>query len=158
MCGVVQGYIFGSPDAFGYTHSSSQTIDDAYVDGISITHGSPRNHLFTYAAALSITSCPCKGGKDPPAFVGNNYYCGEDVMPSGQSWERKWYPDNLFWQAATDCSSVDIDCRDDFRPWFSVETVGGPTSDPVEVRSCQDQAYDDEAFGISTLEIYIRVD
>ena len=94
--------MYGSPDAFGYTHSSSQTIDEAYVDGISITHGTPRNHLFTYAAAWKITGCPCKGGKEPPAFVGNNYYCGDDVVPPGHSWKRKWFPDYLFWHAATD--------------------------------------------------------
>ena len=36
--------------------------------------------------------------------------------------------------------------------------VGGSTSDDVEVCSCQDQVYDDEAIGIANLEIYIRVD
>ena len=64
----------------------------------------------------------------------------------------------VIWHAATGCSYIDIACRDDAHPWFSVETVGGSTSDDVEVRYCQDQAYDDEAIGIANLEIYVRVD
>ena len=158
VCGVAEAYAYGSPDAFGYTHSSSETIDQAYVDGLSITHGSPRQHLFTYAATLTMGGCPCKGGRNPPSFVGNDFYCGDDVLAPGESWKHKWYPDTVLWHEATDCSDVDVACRNDARPWFRVGTVGGPTSDDVEVRSCQDQAYNDEAIGISRLEIYIRVD
>ena len=47
----VIGYQFGSTDAF------CSNIDQAYyVDGISITHGSPCNHIWTYAAASSSNS------------------------------------------------------------------------------------------------------
>ena len=154
VCGIVEGRNYGSPDGF---NSAGKTIDEAYVDGISITHGSPRQHLFSYATAWRIEGCPCRGGRAPQAFVGDNYYCDSVELASGK-WERKWYPDTIIWHAATDCSDIDIACRDDFRPWFSVETVGGSTSDDVEVRSCQDQAYNDEAIGIANLEIYVRVD
>ena len=102
--------------------------------------------------------CPCKGGQNSSSFVGNNFYCGDDVLPPGEPWKQQWYPDTVQWHAATDCTNSDTECRDDARPWFSVATVGGPTSDPVEVRSCQDQAYPDEAIGIAHLEIYVRVD
>ena len=156
VCGVAEAYAYGSLDAFGYLHLSIQTINQAYVDGLSITHGSPRQHLFTYAAALTMGGCPCKGGRNPPSFVGNDYYCGDDVLAPGESWQRKWYPDIVLWHEAINCS--DVTCRNDARPWFSVDTVGGPTSDDVEVRSCQDQTYIDEAVGIAHLEIYVRVD
>ena len=43
VCGRVRGYPYRSPDAFA--PSSGKTINDAYIDGISITHGSPRRHL-----------------------------------------------------------------------------------------------------------------
>jgi len=54
-----------------------------YVDGISITLGSPRKHVWTYAAGISddhdknCCNCPCAThpGPPPPAFVGNDYYC-----------------------------------------------------------------------------------
>ena len=158
VCGVAEAYAYGSLDAFGYLHLSFQTINQAYVDGLSITHGSPRQHLFTYAAALTMDDCPCKGGRNPQSFVGNNFYCGDDVLAPGERWQRKWYPDTVLWHEATDCSNVDVAYRNDARPWFSVGTVGGPTSDDVEVRSCQDQTFIDEAVGIARLEIYVRVD
>ena len=56
---------------------------DVYVDGISITSGNPRKHVWTYAVGLSDDynylqfNCPCAKtpGQDPPTFVGNYYYC-----------------------------------------------------------------------------------
>ena len=38
---------------FGHTNKQALTIDDGYVDGVSITHGNhPRKHIWTLAAAL----------------------------------------------------------------------------------------------------------
>ena len=58
VCGRVIGYQFGSTDAF---HSRLSNIDQAYVDGISITHGRPRNHIWTYAAASSSKKVVLRG-------------------------------------------------------------------------------------------------
>ena len=156
VCGAAAAYAYGSPDAFSHSHSSTETINQAYVDGISITHGSLRHHVFTYAATNWLGDCPCKGGKLGPSFVGNNSYCGDQVLASGEHWTQKWYPNTILWHAAIGCT--DSECYDDFRPWFSVETANGATTDLIEVRSCQDQGYPDEAIGIAHLEIYVRVD
>ena len=44
VCGRVEGYQDGRPEAF----TSSGLIDQHYVDGVSITHGtSPRKHVWT---------------------------------------------------------------------------------------------------------------
>ena len=51
VCGKAIGYQIGSPDAFGY--ATVQLIDSYYVHGVSITHGTPRNHIWTYAAGVS---------------------------------------------------------------------------------------------------------
>lgn len=140
-----------------WLHSfKTETINQTYVDGISITHGIPRRHIFTYAATLWWGSCPCRDGRPGPAFVGNSSYCGDQVLAPEEDWKEKWYTNNILWQAATGC--IDFECVNDFRPWFSVETTNGVTSDPVEIRSCQDQHYPDEAIGIAHLEIYVRVD
>ena len=74
ICGQAKAYQKGSTDAFRPT---VQSIDGVYVDGISITLGSPRKHVWTYAAGLSDdydykATIP---GPSPPAFVGNDYYC-----------------------------------------------------------------------------------
>ena len=73
-CGRVRGYQFGSPDGFNAACPATCTIDDSYVDGVSVTHGSPRMHIWTYAAGYieespshRLTStCPCTGhGRSP---------------------------------------------------------------------------------------------
>ena len=54
-------------DAYGYTPvTASNTLDGVYVDGISITTGNPRKHVWTYAVGLSdnfnlftVHNCPC---------------------------------------------------------------------------------------------------
>ena len=46
--------------ADAFVVSSGTTIDDAYVDGVSLTHDSiPRTHI----------QCPCDGGTPAPDFV-----------------------------------------------------------------------------------------
>ena len=156
VCGVAAGYAFGSPDAFSHIHSPNQTIDEAYVDGLSITYGNPRQHLFTYAVTVFENSCPCKGGPTGPAFIGSNFYCGENILAPGEQWESVWYTYPL-WHATSGCSDYDVKCRNDFRPWFSVLTFN-PTSNPIEIRSCHDYPYTDEALGINNMKIYIKVD
>ena len=77
VCGKVVGYLKGSMDGFypsayahgkhnGYTPTtSSRSLDGVYVDGISVTSGDPRKHVWTYAARLSSDgnhpqyNCPC---------------------------------------------------------------------------------------------------
>ena len=43
---------YGSPDGF---NTGTDSIDSHYIDGISITHGNPRTHLWSYVAG----NCPC---------------------------------------------------------------------------------------------------
>ena len=51
VCGRVIGYQNRTTDAFAQ-RSSRVTIDEIYVDGLSITYGSPRQHLWTFAAGV----------------------------------------------------------------------------------------------------------
>ncbi|MCG8623891.1 MAG: hypothetical protein MJE68_18100 [Proteobacteria bacterium] len=54
ICGRVIGYQFGSPSAFEQVFIKDRTIDEAYVEGVSITHGcNPRKHIWSYAAGAS---------------------------------------------------------------------------------------------------------
>ena len=82
VCGRIIGYQLGSPDAFS---SGSASIDSFYLDGVSVTYGSPRQHIWSFAAGLDevLTSprytCPCAPGSTNrnyiPSFVGQNYFC-----------------------------------------------------------------------------------
>ena len=57
VTGRVIGYQYASPDGFRpYGHASHParcTFDEAYLDGVSITHGTPRQHVWSFAAAHS---------------------------------------------------------------------------------------------------------
>ena len=62
MCGKVIGYQVGTTDAF---NAGTDDINEHYVDGVSLTHGNPRQHIWTFAAAhgetnrCTICNCPC---------------------------------------------------------------------------------------------------
>ena len=81
VCGFVAGYQYKTPDAFrGVIKSDS--IDEAYLDGVSITHGTPRKHIWSLAAGTAsgtslLSDCPCNldANGRVPAFVKNNWYC-----------------------------------------------------------------------------------
>ena len=69
-------------DGFQNFRGRGQTIEGYYVEGISVTHGSPRNHIWTFTAGLSKDynypswNCPCASpypGPAAPSFVGENF-------------------------------------------------------------------------------------
>ena len=79
VCGMAIGYQYGHTYAFA-ERSGDENVDQNYVDGLSITYGFPRQHLWTFAAAArkfggpSIYNCPCSNtpGASPPPFVGDS--------------------------------------------------------------------------------------
>ena len=81
VCGRITGSRSGGFLAFGVNPGA--TIDDQYVEGISITtDGSasgPRTHIWTFALSDGFNSngCPCTsaGAPQPPNFVGSDYFC-----------------------------------------------------------------------------------
>ena len=77
VCGKIKAFPISSLEAF---HSRFPSIDHNYVDGISLTHGHPRQHIWTLAAGNDI-SCPCTDNCEansitlPPSFVDKDYFC-----------------------------------------------------------------------------------
>ena len=70
ICGRIHGYQYSSTDAIdaGIRFRTSQQRNDInsfYLDGISLTHGFPRNHIWSFIAGNFETgdnplySCPC---------------------------------------------------------------------------------------------------
>jgi hypothetical protein len=64
VCGRALGYQFGDTDAFFANGNGDIPINEPYVDGLSITYGSPRQHIWTFAAGHEISgafphNCPC---------------------------------------------------------------------------------------------------
>ena len=56
VCGSIRAYQYGCIDAFEAHHNRQvTTIEKAYVAGVSLTHGSPRQHIWPFAAATTET-------------------------------------------------------------------------------------------------------
>jgi hypothetical protein len=145
VLGSVTAYQYYSMDAFGSGRASSATVDDLYVDGLSITITSSagfRQHVFSYAIGLSSGAypdydCPDVGGDDPPSFVGSDYLC-ETGNSSTSSYSSQWYTTPLF-----------------AGEWFQV-TLPDSSESEIEARLISDQDSSNEDIGVETLTIYIR--
>ena len=162
VCGRIIGYQIGSTDAFGLV-AVDQTIDSYYVYGVSVTHGTPRNHIWTLAAGLSEraysrrdVNCPCSNPGDPsnalpPSFVGNNYYC-ESGNPADSFIGYHLYSSDPLW----DGKQCEGQCCSNGKspPWFSVE-LSNSTIDDIEVRICVAQESIDDV-AIELLELYVQ--
>ena len=164
VCGKVIAYQVYSPDAFGHYGmlGSPGNINSHYVDGVSLTHGNPRRHLWTFAAALHEAGtnphsfCPCTNtntasqASQPPAFVGNDYFCDTAM----QYYQHIFYGDDPLWDGAG-CGPLSTCCSFNNPPWF-YKLLPQPTTDDIEMRVCRDQAASDEDIAIEMVEIYIQ--
>ena len=139
----------------GHKAVQGGTIDDVYVDGVSITRGSPRHHVWTLISEWwpTPTTCPCSGGGNLPSFVGDDYYC-ESAIASGVH-SSVLYTDDPIWDGQG-CTSGESDCcAIPDLPWFHKD-LGSSTTDYIELRSCSDQATDNEDTPVSLYEIYVQ--
>ena len=155
VCGRVVGYQKGSPDAF---RCSDCTINEVYVDGISITYGSPRKHIWTLAAGLYETekhnsNCPCNSpaGAQPPSFVGSDYYC-ESADYSNPVSFKTLYSDDPLWDGEGCDGNEAPCCNPPDLPWFCKE-LPEPTSNDLEVRICTNQ---EPSIPIEVIELYVQ--
>ena len=74
ICGTVQAFWFDNPDGFTGSQRPSRTINDNYVDGISLTYGtSNKTHIWTFIAdgLKNNQNCP----RQVPEYVGSDYSC-----------------------------------------------------------------------------------
>ena len=147
VCGKVIGYQREAPDAFIYYDETKATIDEEYVDGVSITHGQngSRTHIWTFAAAQSEGSskeraCPCTDGETPlgdvlplvPPYVGRNFFCDTGSHARGEPGDLLHLEDPL-WDG-DGCGPRSTCCGFNRPPYFSRDIV--PTTDSVDVRLC----------------------
>ena len=161
VCGRAIGYQQGSPDGFAsivHAEPDTDTVNGIYVDGVSVTYGNPRTHIWTFAVGVhehgdgnvnNNNNCPCDGGTSPPSFVGNNYFCetGDDT-PNVQL--HRFYDEDPLWDGFN-CNNPSC-CQP---PWFKV-VLTSPTMDDIEVRICGDQRTGDEDSPLSLLELYVQ--
>jgi len=148
----------GTTDADHYQLS----IDQPYMDGISITHGSPRKHIWSYAASSEGTSldsrfyphfCPCSKfrGILPLPFVGDHYYC-ESGSTGNLKFETYFTSDPL-WDGKG-CGSQNTCCTQSNLPWF-FRRLPLTSSDNIEARICHNEAFPTESVLVKETHFYV---
>ena len=170
VCGRAKGYQFASPDAVdSLIGTGHDDINSHYVDGISLTRGNPRKHIWTFMAGLKednsfnggTYTCPCQEGSQQttniPKFIdgSNDYFCesGNPALPA--SFATVLYTDDALWDGE-DCRGVESPCCNKPNlPWF-YKPLDTTTNDNIEVRICGDQGSGDEDVPIEQLEVYVK--
>ena len=159
VCGRFLGYQVGTPDGFYSYAGYGWNLETYYVDGVSITYGSPgnRQHVYTYAAGDreydDPASCPCAAGRYPPAFVGSDYYCESGNNETTDYFTMFYYADVL-WDRQL-CRHDEVTCCNPTSlPWFC-KTFPNPITENMEVRICLDEGPDNENVALEFFELYI---
>ena len=128
ICGTVDGTYTGTPDGFiGNARSSSTTVNDNYVDGISLTYGAIPNktHVWTFIADEEVKNPRCP--RNVTDYVGNHYSC-------------------LKWEGF--CLSNPESCSFAFFREFLQ-----PVTENIELKLCRDDSND--FIHLRNLEIYV---
>ena len=130
----------GTPDGFqifGESRPAIPTINDNYVDGVSLTHGSnPRTHIWTYTA----TTAPCTAcSTNFPAFLDSSQY----TCDTYSACMANQVCSNLLWNG--ECVGTTTFYRQ----------LPQPTSDDIEMRVCRDEDRSNEDFLLTFIEIYV---
>ena len=185
ICGQARGYQIKTTDAFDgprRVYGSEEfeyikDIDDAYVDGLSITIESPRKHVWTYASGnndnipnvdpegngnstnetdhviLPEGACPCaaRPGLSPFPFVYDNYYC-ESGYDGGH--DDGIYMSDPLWDGSQCDGAGNNCCTEAGQPLFYRHFPVAYQSD-VEARICADEDYNNEGLLVDQLQLFV---
>lgn len=166
VCGQIRGYQYGTPDSFHYySINKILTVDDAYVDGVSITHGSqPRKHIWTYVTGLNLQwsdnsyVCPCNNVSSQvpvPPYVGNDYYCETGDNDKSCCSFTSLYSNDPLWDGQQCIGEEAPCCTNPNMPWFN-KTLDKPTSDDIELRVCSYERPDtNEDTRLQIIELFV---
>lgn len=150
IAGRIEALARGDLEAFSVGVAAS--LDNTYVDGISITVGEPRTHVFTLGVgtANSAGACPCNNGVAPPAYVGAAMLC-EDRPPSAEA-EGEFDIEN----ALFDDDARNAACNMSFAPNEFDITLPAPSTGPIEIRVMVDGDDAQEAILLQRLDISVK--
>lgn len=169
VCGKIVGYQFSQTMAFARynRHPDSLTIDDAYVDGVSVTHGRlrSREHIWTLASAWSElapgdgSSCPCSSSPATPAvlvppWVSSHYFC-DTAAPGAHGFPPAVFFENVTLWDGRGCRLAGSCCKPNSPPVFCRE-LPQPTTDDIEVRLCGADGNERADTPIELIEIFVR--
>ena len=144
VCGRVRGHGYGG--AFHNAITCNQRLEQAYVYGVSLTHGPAggRRHIWTFAVALAdgdpdtnITNANCGCSNTgmnwthtTPEYVGNDYFC--DSITQFTETGTKSDEDDDLWDGKG-CSPSSSCCEWNDPPYFC-KHLHNTTSEDMELR------------------------
>ena len=164
VCGRIRAYQWGLPDAFwAYNYAGQTTIDSAYVCGVAVMYGSPRQHIWTFANGAwenhtSTSNCPCDTSSiiSIPPFVGEDYFCESGYVYPGyrNSAERTLHSNDILWDGR-DCHSTSTCCSLHNPPYFT-KTLNQTTTDDLELRMCHYHTASLDNIAVELVELYVK--
>ena len=153
ICGRLVGYQYSHTKAF--REAAGRSIEDSYLDGVSVTQGPLKRHVWSFAAGVSESGpikqrCPCdrpadKTVDDVPDFVGEHYYC-ESGFIKNPTPQVAW--SDPLWDGYG-CYEEHSQCCERFG-WFKRDLP--PSKEFIELRICADPQED---ILIEKAEIYV---
>ena len=113
------------------------SLDGSYLDGVSLTFGLPRQHIWSFASAGGETAaintiCPCTRPADTfdssliPEYVGQDYFC--DTGSRTQSSVIFFYAEDPLWDGEG-CGGDSTCCQFNDPPWFCKALEESTTKD-----------------------------
>uniref|UniRef100_A0A1X7TQV1 Uncharacterized protein n=1 Tax=Amphimedon queenslandica TaxID=400682 RepID=A0A1X7TQV1_AMPQE len=145
-------------------------MNSYYADGVSITRGPPRQHVWTLMAGLLESSnftlfndgrylCPCSQGSPQNStlqyFIDNDYFCESGNSDANRFFRRILYTSDPLWDGKG-CGSLEgVCCAAPGLPWFN-KILNTTTTDYLELRVCADQETRDEDVPVSYYELYVK--
>ena len=167
VCGRMIGYQYGRPGGINpYFHTDD--INSPYVEGVSLTYGSPRQHIWTFINAIQENtfwhndggerSCPCAPNSGisniaPPSFVGNDYFCESGAPITAEV--NTFYTNDPLWDGKQCGIKEKPCCNFPGLPWFHKE-LQISTNEDIEMRLCANQGTNIEDTPINFFEIYVK--
>ena len=158
VCGRIIGYQYASPN--GATHdnpTAANAINEPYLDGVSITYGRPRKHIWSFFGMFTPWRC-CEekhlNNTEFLGFVGNNSFCDTGNIDNAD-WQETLFTNHTLWDGVAGCVNSATCCHSSAGPWFQT-TLAAPTVSDIEVRICSDQHTDNEDTPLELVEIYVK--
>ena len=133
--------------------------DTYFLDGIVLTYGSPRCHIWSFTAGnnqyrTDANGCPCNGvlpGAVPP-YVGNDYFCDSGYQHNTLP-PFLYFTNDPLWDGSG-CVRGSC-CQFNSPPWFCKDLPEYTTED-IELRLCLDEGVSNEDTPIEVVELYVQ--
>ena len=157
VCGRLTGYQYGSPD--GATHGTyrGNDINEPYLDGVSITYGRPRKHIWSFFASWNNWGCCSEEHLNHTRFldfIGENAFCDTGNVDN-ENWHNTLFTDHPLWEGVGGCRNSFTCCHAASGPWFQ-KTLAAPSVSDIEIRICTDQHTINEDTPLELVEIYVK--